>query len=413
MTEDSIHIEPRGSSAHGGEAASRGRLRRFWQTLHLYVGLVAGAIFVVIGLTGAILAFRVEIDQWLNADLLTLSRPAEATASRASLDDIVAHAVAAAPKGATPFYLHFPKGPNAPADVIFRIHDEAQGHATSEGHAKIDQLFVNPYDASFIGRRAVFDPGDPLAQPFVALVMHLHFTLLQGEVGETIVGFVGLFLFGSLASGLYLWWPRNGRWAQAFTIKRKASVERLVLDIHKTTAVYIFPILVVLIFSGVYLIFGTQVRALVSLLSPVDAHMIADGMTSEPANGRAPIGPEAAATIVDRLFPDGRLMDMGLPDGPDGVYVVGKRADDEVNTSEPRRRVAIDQYSGAVLRIQDPHEFTAGERFLEWQFPLHTGEAFGNAGRALICAMGLAPGLLFGTGVPRWLQKRARRRRAG
>jgi uncharacterized iron-regulated membrane protein len=403
MSEELASMEARGRGAAG--APTHPRLRKLWLDLHLYIGLVVGALFVLIGLTGAILSFRAEIDEWLNADLLTLPPPAEAKAPLVSLDEIIANARAAAPEGATPVYLHFPKR-RRPADVIFSIHDSASGEN------RIDQLVMNPYDGSFIGRRTLVDPLSRFAEPFTVFVIHLHYTLLQGEVGETIVGFAGLFLLVSLATGLYLWWPRNGRWRQAFTVKRGASAERLVLDLHKTTAIYVLPVLVVIIFSGLYLIFGNQVRALVGVFSPVDAHMLREDLKSEPANGRAPIGAAAAASIVDRLFPDGRLMDMGLP-GPEGAYVVGKRADDEVNTSEPRRRVAVDQYSGAVLQVQDPHDFTAGETFLNWQYPLHTGEAFGDTGRVVICMMGFVPALLYATGVTRWLQKRRIRQARG
>lgn len=402
MSEGLVSTEARGGGAAG--APTHPRLRKLWLDLHLTIGLVVGAVFVLIGLTGAILSFRAEIDEWLNADLLTMSARAEANASLVSLDEIIANARAAAPEGATPVYLHFAEPPRRPADVIFSIHD------TASGEDRIDQIVMNPYDGSLIGRRTIVDPRSRFAEPFTVFVIHLHYTLLQGEVGETIVGFAGLLLFVSLATGLYLWWPRNGRWRQAFTVKRGASGERLVLDLHKTTAIYVLPALVVIIFSGVYLIFGDQMRALVGVVSPADAHMLREDLKSEPANGRAPIGAAAAAAIVDRLFPDGRLMDMGLP-GPEGAYVVGKRADDEVNTSEPRRRVAVDQYSGAVLQIQDPRDFTAGETFLNWQYPLHTGEAFGDPGRVFICMMGFVPALLYATGVIRWLQKRRTRRR--
>ncbi|HEY8262112.1 MAG TPA: PepSY-associated TM helix domain-containing protein [Methylosinus sp.] len=401
MSEGLVSTEARG----GGAVGARARARKLWLDLHLTIGLVTGALFVLIGLTGAISSFRAEIDEWLNADLLTLSPPAEAKAPLVSLDEIIANARAAAPEGATPVYLHFPKR-RRPADVIFSIHDSASGED------RIDQIVMNPYDGSVIGRRTIVDPQSRFAEPFTVFVIHLHYTLLQGEIGETIVGFAGLFLFVSLATGLYLWWPRNGRWRQAFTVKRGASAERLVLDLHKTTAIHVLPVLVVIIFSGLYLIFGNQVRALVGVFSPVDAHMLREDLKSEPANGRAPIGAAAAASIVDRLFPDGRLMDMGLP-GPEGAYVVGKRADNEVNTSEPRRRVAVDQYSGAVLQVQDPHDFTAGETFLNWQYPLHTGEAFGDPGRVFICMMGFVPALLYATGVTRWLQKRRIRQARG
>ena len=74
------------------------------------------------------------------------------------------------------------------------------------------------------------------------------------------------------------------------------------------------------------------------------------------------------------------------------------------------RNVTIDQYKGQVLHVQDRANFTAGETFLEWQYPLHCGEAFGNIGRAFIMVMGFAPLILYVTGFLRWRQKRRARR---
>jgi uncharacterized iron-regulated membrane protein len=85
-------------------------------------------------------------------------------------------------------------------------------------------------------------------------------------------------------------------------------------------------------------------------------------------------------------------------DDADGVYVVGKQADDEPNRDDTNRKVTIDQYSGQVLHVQDRKKFSAGETFLEWQYPLHCGEAFGNIGRAFILVMGFVPLTLYVTG---------------
>jgi uncharacterized iron-regulated membrane protein len=83
----------------------------------------------------------------------------------------------------------------------------------------------------------------------------------------------------------------------------------------------------------------------------------------------------------------------------------GKRAPGEVNFADAQRRLMVDQYSGTILYIRDPHRLTAGEKFLEWQYPLHCGEAFGNTGRAFIMVLGLVPLTLYVTGFLRWRQK--------
>jgi len=383
--------------------------RKLWLSIHRYVGLFAGAVFVIIGLSGSILAFRTEIDEWLNRELMTVAQPGNGQKSYRPLDEIIAASKAAAPPNGTAFFVHFPRGSSGYFDVIYSTNGSLGHHATSDQIKKIYQVIVNPYDAAVIGQRLLVDSDDHFSEPFVGFVTHLHYTLLQGEIGETVVGFVGLFLLASIASGIYLWWPRNGKWRQAFSVKRRASFERLIFDLHKTTGIYVCAVILVMAFSGVYIIFMPQVRAFVGVFSSVSEHMLPDDLRSDPANGRAPIGAEAAVAVVNRLFRDGQLMSLKLPDGPEGVYVVGKRADSEVNKSEPSRLVAVDQYGGSILRIQDPHDFTAGERFLEWQYPLHTGEAFGDVGRAFICAFGVVPLLLYATGVTRWLQKRRAR----
>ena len=43
---------------------------------------------------------------------------------------------------------------------------------------------------------------------------------------------------------------------------------------------------------------------------------------------------------------------------------------------------------------------------LQWLYPLHNGEAFGLAGRIIIVIIGLAPLLLYVSGIIRWQQKR-------
>ena len=71
----------RQAASHGltdsaGPAASRAIRMRTWRSLwvqmHLYLGLFIGALLVVFGLTGSILVFWQEIDEWLNPALLTV-----------------------------------------------------------------------------------------------------------------------------------------------------------------------------------------------------------------------------------------------------------------------------------------------------------------------------------------------------
>ncbi len=157
------------------------------------------------------------------------------------------------------------------------------------------------------------------------------------------------------------------------------------------------------------MIFKPATRAVVSRFSLL--HADPDFGRSTPIPGKVPIGVEAAVAVADKVFPDGRLHWILLPSSPTGVYVVGKQGSEEPNRTKTYRNVGVDQYSGQVLHVQDRGKFTAGETFLEWLFPLHSGEAFGAIGRPLALLIGLAPLTLYATGFMRWRQTRRARKR--
>ena len=70
----------------------------------------------------------------------------------------------------------------------------------------------------------------------------------------------------------------------------------------------------------------------------------------------------------------------------------------------------IDPNSGEILQIKDPAHGNGGDVFMQWQWPLHSGLAFGWTGRILVFVTGLICPLMFVTGVIRWLQKRKAQR---
>jgi uncharacterized iron-regulated membrane protein len=158
------------------------------------------------------------------------------------------------------------------------------------------------------------------------------------------------------------------------------------------------------------MIFKPATRATVGLFSQLRAEP--DYGKSSPAPGGTPIGLDETVAIASNVFPDGRLHWILLPSTPSGVYVVGKQSRDEPNRTKTFRNVGVDQYSGQVLYAQDRNAFTAGEKLLEWLFPLHTGEAFGALGRSIVLVVGVTPFVLYVTGFLRWRQKRRVRRAA-
>jgi len=371
--------------------------RKLWLKVHLYLGLFAGAVFVLIGLTGSLLAFEFPIDEWLNPTLMT-APAAKQHQAYLPLEVIVTTGLKALPADSKASAIGFPRHPGLAFDLWFE--QPSPNTDRSENH----QLFINPYTGEVTGQRLKVDFERGWRGPLMDVILRLHYSLATGATGMTTVGFIGLALLFSVLTGLILWRPNPGKLRQALTIKRHASFVRFNFDLHKTFGFYTAVILLFLILSGVFLIFPDQGRALVRVFSPI-GEQYPIYQSALPEGAATPISLAQAVAIADARFPDGQYRWIGFPLDRRGVYHIGKRESGEVSPRAPYRQLWIDQYSGKVLHAQEARTRSAGDIFIQWLYPLHTGEAFGLTGQIIILIAGLLPLLLYVTGVIRWLQK--------
>lgn len=378
--------------------------RKLWLKVHLYLGLFAGAVFVIIGLTGSLLAFEYPLDEALNADLMTVSVYDNKTIM--PLDDIVAAGLKAVPANGTVLNIDFPRHEQLAYALWF---EQASGNPDFPTR---HQIFINPYTAKVTGQRLLIDFDHIWRNPFKDFILRLHYTLALGEQGMMIVGFIGIGLFFSVLTGLILWYPNKGQLKKALTIKRHASAERFNFDLHKTVGFYSSFILLFAIASGVYLIFPDYGRGLIKVFSAITATPWGNYKSVVPTGDKTPKTFSQITAITDAYFPDGSYQFITFPQNSDDVYFIGKRTANEVNQHHPYRQLWIDQYSGNILHTQDASTRTAGDVIDEWIRPLHTGEAFGLTGQLIILVLGLIPSALYVTGFIRWLQKRNAKKRS-
>lgn len=375
--------------------------RAVWLEVHLWLGLVAGTVLVLAGLTGSVLVFWQEIDALLNPALHQVQPPPQGRAAYAPLAELLKAAQAAVPAEAKPATIYYPRHEN----LAFWFFYEAPA---KEGQADTLNVFVNPYTGSVTGTRVWLAAGRLLDLPLISFLFELHYDLLLGwERGSWIVGVVGILAFLSVFTGLILWWPLTGRWRQAFTLKPRASAERLNYDLHKLFGVYSALVLLAVLISGVYFNFGDPFRALVGCFSTVTTPK---QFKSTPLPDAKPITLDQAVAIANRSHPEGEVHWLTVPTEAEGVYVVTQHCD-LGGIFRGRRQVVVDQYSSAILHVADPLAGSAGNVFLQWQWPLHSGQALRLPGRILVLVTGLACALLYVTGLVRWLQKRRARQR--
>ena len=105
-------------------------------------------------------------------------------------------------------------------------------------------------------------------------------------------------------------------------------------------------------------------------------------------------------------YPDARISRIALPVKPSEPYEIRLRQADEIRKGDGATRITIDAYSGEALQVRDPLRAPGGDSFLNWLFPLHSGEAFGTAGRIFISCFGVVPLLFLVTGLGMYLKRK-------
>lgn len=372
--------------------------RKIWVKVHRYVGLVFGLVLSIAGLTGSLMVFWQPIDAALNPELLAPDHSCIESAFR-PIDELVAALRAKIPPSGQLSSLDFP---DQERPLLWAWY---QMPTPGAEWGDIYALFVKPCSGEVTGPRLWNSQQRPWGGPLMSALIQLHTSLWLNEwgvlFGNHLLSFGSVLLMVSILIGYYLWWPSQSGWRSAFTIKRGTRGKRLHYDLHKTVGVYAGGLLLLSLFTAIHMYepWTQMIDSGVNLLSPVTA-LDARPPTSDPTVGGASISTGAALKIANAKLPGARPASIEFPPDARGVYGI------TLDTGAVwKTLISIEQYSGAVLRIQGPHAASAGDHVLGWLFPLHTGQAFGLPGRIILLVLGLVPTALYITGFILWWKR--------
>ncbi len=354
--------------------------KKWYGKWHLYLGVIAGAILVVVGLTGSILVFQDEIDEALNPELFRVLE----TSKPIPLPDIIPMVKEKHPQLSFDYAMQDPMGRPNQAYRFFNFKSE-------------EEFFVNPYTGELSGKRIH-------ESSFVHIVTEIHRTLLVPVVGRYIVGLATLCLLILTITGMRLWLP--AKWKQlraALTVKFNTSFKRQNYDWHNVLGFYSAPVVTLLSLTGFCITFSPVVIALLFLLNGQSPQGVASllGAQSAYTAGAKPIAPAALVNNTDSVLNGSRVVGIALPADSVGNYRL-----DIISPGLPRsgkrEMIILDQYSGKVL-LNSRRDFpSAGQAYLSWLTPLHYGSFGGLPTRILALIGGLIPLLLFITGFIIW-----------
>jgi uncharacterized iron-regulated membrane protein len=370
------------------------RLRHMVRALHLWLGLSLGGLFVLLGLTGSVLAFYPELDALLHPVIGVEGKSAP------DYDCALATLRATYPDKAGPWRLEVTGGRGAIPARYYNPPERA-------GHAFRPLMVWLAPDGSHVLRH------DYWGEYAVTFIYDLHYRLLLGELGGKLVGWLGIGLLALLLSGLWAWWPK-GSWRKALRIKRHPHRQRTLRDWHKLSGLSGLVFLVLLTGTGVMLALPDESdMALAAVGLPPDAmpHVHNDG-----GRGLAVTTPSGAMVAALKALPGARVAWIETPPASGGFYRLRMQVSGDPSFRFPHSFVWVDGGSGQVRTVHDVRLAGAGSAINAWLHPLHDGSVGGVLGRILTALAGLIPLALFATGWLRWRGRkdtpnRARQRR--
>lgn len=378
------------------ESANAGRGKRtVWFALHRWLGLFVGGWFALVGLSGSLLVYEDEIDAWLNPHLLSDTH-AGAWLLPESIPALVADAMPLS-------RVERIRPPQVPGEV-YRVLVRIAPHLRT-GAARAE-VMVSPVTGGFIGSREAEVIG--VTRPYwMRTLYEFHRNVLLGNWGSNIVGIAGLLLMASAITGLLTAWPRNrSGWRRLLGVKLKSGASRAVFDVHRTSGVVLFSLLLLATVTGSTLVYVNYARDFVSLFSNVSPFPVVPWRETPPDEWP---DFERVVMAVRERHSQQRVTEIHLPSKPTAGYLFYLKQPGDVHRLGDTI-VWVHSTSGEILFERSSRSRTAGESVMHWLYPLHSGTAFGSAGKVAMFVTGIAMLLMYPTGLWMWLGKRRARR---
>lgn len=337
-------------------------MMRWIDLLHRWTGGIIGLVLGLLGLTGAILAFKT----WWLAYL-----PGAGDAQRQDIPALAAQVDAA---------MAAPGGP--PQSILFATHDFGLARLSrGEGAgAYADQ-----------SGRIVTEWGSQWERVELWL-FDFHHHLFFGDAGETVAGIAALIGLLFVITGAILWW-RLRKTFKLRLIPKRLSRPAIVTH-HRDIGVIFAPLL-----------FLSMATGMLMVLKPITTALFAPGMGSEglAAPFAAPEvkgGPLAAKldwaamfTAARARYPDAEIRLVSLPRKPGGLILMRMRQQPEW-LPNGRTLLWFRPENGELVDTRDVQAMPTGIRAYNALYPLHAGKVGGILWKLVIAATGLVLAML-------------------
>ncbi|MFC4874222.1 PepSY-associated TM helix domain-containing protein [Negadavirga shengliensis] len=363
------------------------KARKIISKIHLWLGLCSGLLVFIIAITGCIYAFQEEIQ-----DMTQPYRFVEETETPylppskireiadAELPDKHIHAV-----------MYHTE--NRAAKAIYY---------SFEDHYYLT-AYLNPYTGDVLHIKDEFSG-------FFRFILDGHFYLwLPPDIGQPVVASATLVFLVMLVSGIFLWWPKNGKnIPQRFSVRWKSRWRRKNYDLHQVLGFYIIVFAVIFALTG--LVWGFEWFRDGYYAAITGGKDYKDYYDPDSEHTAAPAG-IADVPAIDQVwlkmqqeYPDAAWIEIHPPE--DEFSSIAANANPDASTYWQIDYRYFDQYSLKELPVDHIwnrfDEASAGDKLMRMNYDIHVGAILGLPGKFLAFFVSLVVASLPVTGFLIW-----------
>jgi uncharacterized iron-regulated membrane protein len=361
------------------------RLRTVLFWLHLATGLVAGAVILLMSVTGVLLMYERQITEW--ADRGFRAAPPSPGASHLPVETLLAGALAArsASSGLT-----LQADPAAPAAVAL---------------GREGTLYLDPYTGRILGE------GSKKTRAFFRRVTDWHRWLgVEGERRGLARGITGAGNLGFLIlvlSGPFLWLPKQWGWNRVRNVawfRRRLSGKARDFNWHNVIGIWTFLPLLFIVTTGVVMSYPWANSLLFRLAGDKPPERAGGEREGRPRGERREqpsavdlTGLNGLWDQAERQVPGWQSISLRLPESA-AAPVTFTIAGSHRGRPDLRAQLTLDRRSGETVRWEPFAAQGPGRRLRTWGRWVHTGEAAGFLGQTLAGLASAGAAVLVWTG---------------
>lgn len=375
------------------------RLKKKIGIIHLYLGLISGAVVFVIAITGCCWVFQEEILNWLDP------KPVVEAENRPYITPTEAKKL-------------------AQGVLNHHIHGTAYGHNTEPVEVifyEAEPLFyqsvlLNPYSGELL-------KIENHLTGFFWFVLDGHLNLwLPKAVGSQITAYGTMIFVIMLITGVILWWPKNKKNRKQrlqFDWKSTTRWKRKNFDIHAVVGFYCSLLALVIAFSGLIMAFnwiyyvtylGWGGDKAPQFIIPNNTNLITD--VSKPLESIRPI--DSLVPILIQQYPDYSSFEVHYPASDSSSIYVEISYEKGIHYSSDYRfydqnTLAEIETTGIYGKYESAH---FADKVIRMNYDIHVGAIGGLFGKILAFIISLTTASLPVTGCLLWWGRKNKEKRS-